>query len=127
MRRRVIWLIASMVAVALSSQDAAAQSNAEGKKLYLMYCSGCHGESGKGDGPAAKALPARPANHTNGAVMNQLSDKQLFDVISKGGAAVKLSPVMPAWGNNFKETQIREIISYIRTLASPPYRPPRAK
>ena len=119
MRRGVMWSVAAVIAVVLSSAESVAQEKNEGKKLYLTYCSGCHGESGKGDGPAAKALPAKPANHTDGAVMNQLSDKYLFDIITKGGASAKKSPVMPAWGN-LKEKQVREIIEYIRSLASPP-------
>ena len=119
MRRGVMWSVAAVIAVVLSSAESVAQEKSEGKKLYLTYCSGCHGESGKGDGPAAKALPAKPANHTDGAVMNQLSDKYLFDIITKGGASAKKSPVMPAWGN-LKEKQVREIIEYIRSLASPP-------
>jgi len=118
MRRQVVWLIAPMLALVLSPRDSGAQEKSEGKKLYLTYCSGCHGESGKGNGPAAKALPAKPANHTDGAVMNQLSDKYLFDIITKGGASAKKSPVMPAWGN-LKEKQVREIIDHIRSLASP--------
>jgi len=118
MRRGVMWSMAAVIAVVLSSAESVAQEKSEGKKLYLTYCSGCHGESGKGDGPAAKALPAKPANHTDGAVMNQLSDKYLFDIITKGGASVNKSPVMPAWGN-LKEKQVREIIYHIRSLASP--------
>lgn len=119
MRREVVWLIALLLGVVLSLPESGAQEKSEGRKLYLIYCSGCHGESGRGDGPAAKALPAKPANHTDGAVMNQLSDKYLFDIITKGGASVKKSPVMPAWGK-LKEKQVREIVGHIRTLASPP-------
>lgn len=52
-----------------------------------------------------------------------LSDKHLFDIISKGGSAVDKSPFMPAWGSQLKEKQIREIIAHIRSLAVPPYRP----
>lgn len=109
--------MAAVIAVVLSSRESVAQEKSEGKKLYLTYCSGCHGKTGKGDGPAAKVLPAKPANHTDGTVMNQLSDKYLFDIITKGGASAKKSPVMPAWGN-LKEKQVREIIEYIRSLAS---------
>jgi hypothetical protein len=52
--------------------------------------------------------------------MNQLSDKYLTDVISKGGPAVGKSPIMPAWGNQFNESQIRDLIAFIRSLAEPP-------
>lgn len=89
--------------------------------MYVVYCSGCHGESGKGDGPAARSLPIKPANHTDGAIMNQLSDRFLFDIISKGGSSMGKSPLMPAWGSQLKEKQIREVISHVRSLAVPPY------
>jgi cytochrome c oxidase cbb3-type subunit 2 len=35
-----------------------------GRKLYLAECSGCHGEHGKGDGPAAEPLASKPRNFT---------------------------------------------------------------
>ena len=100
-----------------------AQNQAEGKKLYLTYCSSCHGDNGKGDGPAAQSLPVKPANHTAGAVMNQLTDKFLMEIISKGGSAVGKSPMMPGWGGQFKENQLRDIVAYVRSIADPPYKP----
>ena len=54
-------------------------------------------------------------------VMNQLSNKYLLDVISKGGSAVGKSSFMPAWGSSFNEKQIRDIVAYLRTIADPPY------
>jgi len=98
------------------------QNQAEGKKLYTNYCSACHGDTGRGDGPSGRALPARPADHTNGAVMNQLNDKFLVDVITKGGSAIGKSSFMPAWGSSFNDKQIRDVIAYIRGLAVPPYK-----
>ena len=96
-----------------------AEDHNEGKRLYQSYCTGCHGASGKGDGPAGKTLPVKPADHTNGKKMSQYSDEHLVNVISKGGASVGKSPQMPAWGAVLKEAQIQEIVAYIRTLASP--------
>ena len=68
---------------------------------------------------AAKGLPAKPADHTNGAIMNQLSDKFLIEVISKGGSAVGKSGFMPAWGSSLNDKQIRDIVAFIRTLVAP--------
>jgi mono/diheme cytochrome c family protein len=103
--------------------DAVAQNAAEGKKLYTTYCSSCHGETGKGDGVAAGSLPVKPADHTSGAAMNQLNDKFLVDIISKGGVAVGKSSFMPSWGGALNEKQIRDVVAHIRALAIPPYKP----
>lgn len=102
---------------------ARAQNANEGKNIYSTYCVTCHGDRGKGDGVAARGLPQKPADHTNGVVMNQLSDKFLMDVISKGGGAVGKSAFMPAWGGSLNEQQIRDIIAFIRTIAVPAYKP----
>jgi mono/diheme cytochrome c family protein len=55
--------------------------------------------------------------------MNRLPDKFLLEIISKGGQAAGKSPFMPAWGNQLREKQVRDVIAYIRSLADPPYRP----
>ena len=102
----------------MQPQFSAAEDQGEGKRLYQSYCTGCHGASGKGDGPAGKTLPVKPADHTNGKKMSQYSDEHLITVISKGGASVGKSSQMPAWGAVLKETQIQEVVAYIRTLAS---------
>jgi len=101
-----------------------AQSQAEGMKLYGTYCSSCHGENGKGDGVASKSLPVKLADQTDGSIMNQLSDKFLFDIISNGGSSVGKSPMMPGWGSQLNEKQVRDIIAYLRSIADPPYKTP---
>ncbi len=40
------------------------------RATYLDLCAGCHGASGRGDGPAAPGLTARPADLTQIAVRN---------------------------------------------------------
>jgi cytochrome c oxidase cbb3-type subunit 3 len=99
------------------SVSAFTQEVGGGKRLYHAYCTGCHGSGGKGDGPAGKTLPVKPADHTNAKKMDQLTDDHLFTVITKGGAASGKSSYMPAWGGVLKENQIQEIIVYIRGLS----------
>ncbi len=96
----------------------AEDQNEGGKRMYQTYCTGCHGSSGRGDGPAAKTLPVRPADHTR-VEMKKHSDQYLFDIISRGGASVGKSAQMPAWGALIKEQQILEIVGYIRGLSRP--------
>lgn len=101
----------------LLSVPAFSQESSGGRRLYQSYCTGCHGSGGKGDGPAGKSLPVKPADHTNANKMDQLTDDYLFTIIAKGGAANGKSPHMPAWGGVLKENQIQEIIVYIRSLS----------
>jgi mono/diheme cytochrome c family protein len=122
MSKRLFGVLVAAV-ILTGARSSWAQNATEGKKLYTSYCSTCHGETGKGDGTAAASLPAKPADHTNGAVMNQLSDKFLLEIISKGGGAAGKSTFMPSWGGSLNEKQIRDIVAYIRTLAIPPYKP----
>ena len=112
-----------IVALFLGGGSSWGQNQAEGKNIYSTYCASCHGESGKGNGTAAASLPAKPADHTNGAVMNQLNDKYLYDIIAKGGGAVGKSSFMPSWGGALNDTQIRDVVAYIRSLAVPQFRP----
>ncbi len=123
MKSRLNWVIFVPLMMVLSSEILFAQDQAKGKQLYATYCSNCHGASGKGDGLAAKSLPNKPANHTDGKVMSQLSDQYLHDIISKGGSGTGKSPFMPAWGSLLKEQQIRNIISYMRSLSVPRSQP----
>lgn len=117
------WVFTTvLVGTALLSTPSRAQDQAEGRKLYASYCTSCHGDKGKGDGAAAKSLPAKPADHTNGAFMNQLSDQFLVDVIAKGGGGVGKSTFMPAWSGALNEKQMRDLVAFIRSLAVPPYK-----
>lgn len=120
---RVTRITAALLAALFCAGSSWAQNQPEGKNVYMTYCVSCHGEGGKGDGTAAMSLPAKPADHTNGSIMNQHSDKFLYDIISKGGGAVGKSSFMPAWGGALNDSQIRDVIAYIRSLAVPPYRP----
>ena len=122
MGKKSFWIL-TLLGLLLGNIDPLwAQNPSEGKKLYLTYCSSCHGETGKGDGPAAQSLPVKPADHTSGAVMNQLTDKFLMEIISKGGSAVGKSPMMPAWGGALKQNQVQDVVAYLRSIANPPYK-----
>ena len=96
-----------------------------GKAKYDSLCGGCHGTSGKGDGPAAGGLNPKPQDHTNGKLMNTLTDQYLFDITKNGGVGVKKSPLMPAWGNTLKDDDVWNLAAYIRSLAKPPYKAPK--
>ena len=90
---------------------------AAGRDLYNLYCVTCHGQSGKGDGPAGLALDPRPQDHSDAAYMGQLSDEDLYNVIKKGGPSVGKSPLMAAWGGVVNEQGLRDLVAYVRSLS----------
>lgn len=83
---------------------------AEGKALYATNCSPCHGDKGKGNGPAAQALNPKPADHTSAAVQSE-TDGSLFWKLTEGR-----SP-MPSYKAVLSDKQRWELVDYIRTLA----------
>lgn len=107
----------------LAASAAAAQADVKaGRELYNKWCTSCHGVTGKGDGPVAANLPVKPGNHTDGSRMNVLPDTYLFTIIKQGGQAVQKSQMMPPWGTQLTDQQIRDVIAYLRSLAVPPYK-----
>lgn len=91
---------------------------AAGKQIYGEKCALCHGATGHGDGPGAAALDPKPRNHTDGSYMNAQTNEQLHQVIKNGKGQ------MPAWGATLTDEQIDQVLSYVRTLAEPPYTGP---
>jgi mono/diheme cytochrome c family protein len=83
----------------------------DGKILYTANCSPCHGDKGKGDGPAAAALKPRPADHTS-SLMLQETDGNIFYKISEGRTP------MPQYKVTLTEKQRWELVTYIRTLSN---------
>lgn len=86
---------------------------ADAKKIYTANCTPCHGDKGRGDGPAAPGLNPKPADHSSAAVQSQ-SDGALFWKLSEGRMP------MPSYKNVFNEQQRWELVSFIRTLAKSP-------
>ncbi len=112
----VVSGLALLIGVLFTQAGFAQNKASAGKELFQANCSPCHGESGKGDGPGGQVLPVKPANLGERIAENSYSDQYLFDVIGKGGASVGKSNFMPAWAGALSDQQIREIISFLRTL-----------
>ena len=93
-----------------------------GRVLYLRHCATCHGDGGRGDGASAASFATKPADLTDGRLMNGLPDEFLHNVIMHGGPAEGLSPGMPALAAYLDDDQAGQVIAYVRSLAAPPYR-----
>jgi mono/diheme cytochrome c family protein len=81
----------------------------QGEKIAKVNCVSCHGNKGKGDGPAAVALNPKPADWTSKRVQDE-PDGEIFWKITNGRGA------MPAW-RHLPENDRWAVVRYIRTLA----------
>lgn len=87
-----------------------------GRDLYKVNCTPCHGDQGKGDGPAAAAYNPKPRNHTDATYMSKLSDQDIAKVIQYGGA-IKGMPLMPS-NPALKGTDLAAVVAYTRSLSN---------
>jgi mono/diheme cytochrome c family protein len=117
--------LVSVLALVLWSRAGAAPTAsrelASGRQLYATHCVACHGESGRGDGPSAAGFGTKPSDLTDGRLMNRLPDEFLVNIILHGGPAEGLSPNMPPFAGYLGETQARDVIAHLRSLAQPPF------
>ena len=81
---------------------------AAGKKLADTNCASCHGNSGKGDGPAAAALNPKPADWTSAKVQGE-PEGSLFWKISNGRGP------MPPW-KHLSEKDRWDLVAYVKSL-----------
>lgn len=104
----------------LRGTDLAARA-AAGRSLFLLTCATCHGETGRGDGPAAKGLvdvwehPIVPANlglphHKSGDSLDRL-----FRTIALG---LDGTP-MVGFRGTLQDDQIWNLVAYIKSLERP--------
>jgi cytochrome c6 len=98
----VILLACGLIAVYASpavAQDAAA--------TYKSKCSVCHGPDGKG-APAGQKMGV---HDFSSAEVKAETDAQLTEIITKGKGK------MPPYGGKLKDTEVKDLVTYIRSLA----------
>ncbi|KKO18754.1 MAG: hypothetical protein DCC43_04195 [Candidatus Brocadia sp.] len=89
------------------------------KKTFDYYCSPCHGLKGKGDGTFFTIdLKPKPRNFTDLDYMKKRTDDQLIKSITDGSKSVDKSNLCPPWGKTLTDKKIKELVAYIRGLAT---------
>ena len=99
-----------------------------GKAVNDQYCIRCHDpESTPERVSNLDNLSPAPHQFADGATLNRMSDADLTNMIAHGGLALGKSPQMPAYAATLKPAEIKAVLSYIRTVADPPYQTPGVK
>lgn len=84
-----------------------------GGAVYAKNCSGCHGATGAGDGPAGQNLSPRPADLQLLAQIPMVQwDGYMFWTVSEGGAP--LGSAMPAFKGALSDRDRWSVIAYIQ-------------
>ncbi len=87
-----------------------------GAELYQVYCVQCHGVQGNGKGVNAAHMSVQPRDHTDSKEMSARTDEELFKVIQQGGKSINKSVLMPIWGGNLGDDDIRALVAHLRQM-----------
>jgi cytochrome c6 len=98
-------VIAGVLATTLSLPSSARAQSASA--TYKAKCAGCHGSDGKASTGAGKALGAHDFSSEEVAKM---SDADLIQTVTAG------KNKMPAYGKSLKDTDIKDLVAYVREL-----------
>ncbi len=105
-RYPMVSLALLLIGMPLAADDQGAIAEvAEGKRLYSMHCTGCHGKTGKGDGALGHDLETEPPDLTQISQRNggEFPADRVHQVID-GRLAVPAHGrrEMPVWGFSFQ-------------------------
>ena len=120
------WCVGFSLACAQSPQASQVKSqtggqhliaSVEGPDLFRAYCASCHGEDGKGRGPAAAALKTNPADLTtikrrNGGKFPTERVRQM--IVGDDRLPAHGSREMPIWGPIFHQVESDRDWGYVR-------------
>jgi mono/diheme cytochrome c family protein len=93
-----------LMGVALWTTPAAAQDAAA---TFKAKCAMCHGADGKASTPAGQKMGAHDFASPE---VQKASDAELAETITKG------KNKMPAYGGKLKDSEIKELVAYVRQL-----------
>jgi mono/diheme cytochrome c family protein len=132
---RILALTSAVVlalwALAQAAPGDDASNVARGRAAYTLYCSSCHGKTGRGDGPVASTLKVTPADLTQlaRAYDGKFPADRVYARIDGREPVVAHGPSeMPVWGLSFQdpgkvanqepgvEARIRDLVAYLATL-----------
>jgi len=97
------------------------QDTTAGKAVYQKWCAGCHGDTGAGDGEAARFMLPHPRDFT-GAIYQIRStasgqlptDADLLRAVDQGLGGT----AMPGWKTRLSDRERRDVVAYVKTFST---------
>jgi mono/diheme cytochrome c family protein len=97
---------------------APAGSPPSGRRVYVTYCSSCHGPNARGDGFfSADFTPKLRPPRLDGAALSAFDEAGLMRLVSVGGAHTPEALTTPGWLYTISPDDRRALAGYLRTLA----------
>jgi mono/diheme cytochrome c family protein len=93
---------------------------ARGREIYMTRCAVCHGEEGRGDGPAVTALPVKPPDLRDPGMVGEMAGNYWFWRVSEGGLVEPFrsqGSIMPAWKDELSVEDRWAVIAYQHTFS----------
>lgn len=95
-----------------------AEAREEARKIFESRCYTCHGKQGRGDGPGSSGLDPQPRDLTDPEWQTSVTDEHIERIILYGGAAVGLSPAMPANPDlSGRPDVVAALVEHVRNLS----------
>jgi mono/diheme cytochrome c family protein len=92
-----------------------------GERIYQQLCYYCHGRQGKGNNNAyMERIGHKPADHTDLAKMQKLSDWEFFLALRDGVKDERGWFTMPPWASVLTSAEMWDVITYVRRLPPTP-------
>ncbi len=90
--------------------EATEEAVTAGGALFKKHCTMCHGETGKGDGPATQFIKSAPPDFATTEAKERMTDGEMFYKITTGKMP------MPPMTRKMNETERWQVVLFVRTL-----------
>ena len=121
-RMLVVVVVVGAVRLPAPGSGLLAQGDSlRGKAVYQKWCLGCHGETGEGNGPAAKYMLPPPRDFTRAVYQIRTTasgelptDADVERVVAEGMGGT----AMPEWKSKLTAGERKDVVAYVKTLST---------
>jgi len=102
-------VMAGILLLLLAAAGCSESKHVAGQTIYASRCAFCHGEGGRGDGPAGVTMKPPPPDMTSPAFWQRRTPQTLRTVILRGVPGT----AMPGYQGTLDDEQLDALIGYL--------------